>query len=259
MTLLLNNKSTWITDCCVWPGDIFVCFGSRQQHRSISCSERETLSGSYMSTKPPVKNSKIDVSDSTVITEALFGCSTSCLFHSVRVCVRCRPDPGPEDRDSEEGGTTVLNEDVYGLQTLLYLQNEVENLKLGPFSKAFYSFYMIDTSIATLRAIVIGTVTTTFVGTLRAIVIGTVKTTFLRNFKSHHEKDNQNHCHRICQNLSLGNFQNHFHMNFQSCFLRNFQNHLLWNFESHQQKNFQICCQRHLQNTLFRIFLLIFF
>lgn len=80
---------------------------------------------SYLGTKPPVKSSKIeDASDNTVITEALFCSSTSCLFHFC-VCVCCRPDPGPEDWDSEEGGTAVFNEDVYGLQTFLYLQNEV--------------------------------------------------------------------------------------------------------------------------------------
>lgn len=85
-----------------------------------------------------VKNSKIEDA-CTVITEALFCCSSFCLFHSVCVCVCCRPDPGPEDGDSKEGGTAVLNEDVHGVQTLIYLQNEVKpKVKAGTFLNHFY-------------------------------------------------------------------------------------------------------------------------
>lgn len=42
-------------------------------------------------------------------------------------CLLCvnRTDSGPEDRDSEEGGTTVLHEDVHGLPPLLHLPHEV--------------------------------------------------------------------------------------------------------------------------------------
>lgn len=40
------------------------------------------------------------------------------------MCVN-RTDSGPEDRDSEEGGTTVLHEDVHGLPALLHLPHEV--------------------------------------------------------------------------------------------------------------------------------------
>lgn len=40
------------------------------------------------------------------------------------MCVN-RTDSGPEDRDSEEGRTTVLHEDVHGLPALLHLPHEV--------------------------------------------------------------------------------------------------------------------------------------
>lgn len=36
-----------------------------------------------------------------------------------------RTDPGPEDGDGEEGGTTVLHEDVHGLTPLIHLPHEV--------------------------------------------------------------------------------------------------------------------------------------
>lgn len=36
-----------------------------------------------------------------------------------------RKNPGPEDRNGEEGGTAVLHEDVHGLSTLLHLPHEV--------------------------------------------------------------------------------------------------------------------------------------
>lgn len=43
------------------------------------------------------------------------------------LCCLCvnRTDSGPEDRNSEEGGTAVLNEDVHGLPTLFHLPHEV--------------------------------------------------------------------------------------------------------------------------------------
>lgn len=41
-----------------------------------------------------------------------------------QLCVN-RTDSGPEDRDSEEGGTAVLYADVHGLSTLLHLPHEV--------------------------------------------------------------------------------------------------------------------------------------
>ncbi|KAK1798556.1 hypothetical protein P4O66_006850 [Electrophorus voltai] len=44
---------------------------------------------------------------------------------------RIRSNLGPENGDSEEGGTAVLYEDVYGLQTFLYLQNEVWHCTTG--------------------------------------------------------------------------------------------------------------------------------
>lgn len=38
-----------------------------------------------------------------------------------------RTDPGPEDWDSEEGGSAVLHEDVYGLTSFLHLPVEVSH------------------------------------------------------------------------------------------------------------------------------------
>ncbi len=53
-------------------------------------------------------------------------CALLLPFFNVMCCLCVdRTDSGPEDRDSEEGGTAVLYEDVHGLSTLLHLPHEV--------------------------------------------------------------------------------------------------------------------------------------
>ena len=61
-------------------------------------------------------------------------------------CSLCdnRTDPGPEDGDSEEGGTAVLHEDVHGLSTLLHLPHEVCVCDCVTKCVCMFSFWPLD-------------------------------------------------------------------------------------------------------------------